>query len=588
MAIARRIAIVAASADMRSAHQLQWKLRQAGFPEAIILDEYSISHPDIAEHLWRIANDADTHLVLLSHAAEASSTMHAVFVSDARWQAEAPSRRSLYLLMLATEAGERVPKPLAGYERYDIAGSFEGAQWEALLRTLRGVSEVPSDQAQAIEEGAETLALEWELSEMETTGAHPAMPAPEPEAEPPAQAEPATPPTPSAPEIPDWFNEAMKDPSKPVVRGDAAPPLPPGEPAPGVPETPDAAPQQAPAAPPAAPAPAAPVAPQMPPPPAPGYGEQVGSLPSRRPTGAPQASASDSPAPATATKLEYATFTAYHPKEVPLRAWQPMLVFISIDTPAALARIDAAVTERFGARRERYRGAQATEPAALRRGVKLTIVPEIPGFRSNPAEMTITWDDDVQQHEFQIRAETAAPGTSVNGQITVYAGPIIRGVIPVSLYVEQPRERPGTPEEFASAAARAYRHVFVSYAHRDMAVVRSCEAAAQSLGDEYLRDVRILRSGQDFDERLLDKIRDADLFQLFWSPNAARSQWVRREWEFALSLLAARESFVRPVYWSKQPYDIPSELAPLHFQRLDLARLGWGRLRVLMYQALGG
>jgi hypothetical protein len=100
--------------------------------------------------------------------------------------------------------------------------------------------------------------------------------------------------------------------------------------------------------------------------------------------------------------------------------------------------------------------------------------------------------------------------------------------------------------------------------------------------------VRILRSGQDFDERLLDKIRDADLFQLFWSPNAARSQWVRREWEFALSLLAARESFVRPVYWSKQPYDIPSELAPLHFQRLDLARLGWGRLRVLMYQALGG
>src|SRR3954451_3088244 len=39
----------------------------------------------------------------------------------------------------------------------------------------------------------------------------------------------------------------------------------------------------------------------------------------------------------------------------------------------------------------------------------------------------------------------------------------------------------------------------------------------------------------------------ADVFQLFWSSNSMRSHYVRREWEYAMTL--GRDNFIRPTYW---------------------------------------
>jgi|GEM_PF-5071007 len=685
MPVSRRIVVIAASADTPSATRLQWKLRQAGFPQVSILDDFSSRQQDIAEHLWRIADAADTHIILLSPAALASSAMHALFLSVHAWQANDDSHRAIYVIQTGDTTDVAVPDVLAGYTRFTVPATWEGPQWDALLRTLHGgalaADHVPAaeesrgavrieaqpdsphwtepddkapdsgaqpdaagpaeaeisgthrafDPLASDEEPAErdnttsysdvppdwtTRGIEWDPPERGVdTGTLSPKPAADSDGEMGAAGEQASAAGATPFEWEEWDADAIMQGvpegsqmrgrntrPNPIVKGDKSPeepvpdapapaqPLPP-PPAPAV-SDPWAAPDYAPYPPAEAPSPSGPPAAPVPPypvpaapPPGAGSGSGLPERSAKRSTGAPRPAGS---APvAEPIHLEQARFTAYHPKEIPLRMWQPLLVFVSLDTPVALSRVDAAVTERFGARREQYRGARAAGPATLRRGAKLTIVPEIPGFRCNPAEMTITWDDDVQQHEFQIRAETAPPGASVNGQITIYHGPIIRGIIPVSLFVKSPRERAGAPEELASAIARAYRRVFVSYAHRDVSVVRSCEAAAQSLGDEYLRDVRVLRAGQDFDEQLLDRIRDADLFQLFWSANAAQSRWVRREWEFALSLLPERQSFLRPVYWSRQPYTIPPELSKLHFQRLDLARMGWGRARMLLYRMLG-
>ncbi len=67
-------------------------------------------------------------------------------------------------------------------------------------------------------------------------------------------------------------------------------------------------------------------------------------------------------------------------------------------------------------------------------------------------------------------------------------------------------------------------------------------------------------------------IREADVFQLFWSRNSMGSTNVRQEWEYALSL--HRPNFVRPTYWEfPMPRDPanglpPPALSALHFQRL--------------------
>lgn len=291
-------------------------------------------------------------------------------------------------------------------------------------------------------------------------------------------------------------------------------------------------------------------------------------------------------APALATPEEVA-FTAYHPREVDPRIWQEMLVYIAADTPRALASVAADAETRLASRKGAYRDATARANIPLRRGTVLTIVPDLPGFDVNPASLTVTWEEDAQRHEFRLRGAGARPGQAANGSVRVYAGPYLRGEVPISIFVQDPQARVKTPGGYISVFARAYHKIFASYSHSDTEVVGACEAATEALGDRYLRDVNLLRSGDAWNERLLSAIEDADIFQLFWSQKAATSPAVEREWRHALALAATRPGFIRPVYWTGKPYTIPTELSAIHFDRLDLARLGVGHSRSLVGRLLG-
>jgi len=120
--------------------------------------------------------------------------------------------------------------------------------------------------------------------------------------------------------------------------------------------------------------------------------------------------------------------------------------------------------------------------------------------------------------------------------------------------------------------AQPYRKIFPSYSHQDLDIVQQCARYAAVLGDRYLQDTVVLRAGELWNDRLMELIREADVFQLFWSRNSMNSPYVRQEWEFALAL--NRPYFVRPTYWEEPlPADRgrnlpPPNLAALHFQRL--------------------
>jgi hypothetical protein len=282
---------------------------------------------------------------------------------------------------------------------------------------------------------------------------------------------------------------------------------------------------------------------------------------------------------------EQVTFTAYHPREIEPREWQQMLLYIALDTPRTLAGVAADAEERLGNRKSDFRAAPAPTAAAIKRGTRLAIVPLLDGFTFNPPSLRVTWEEDMQRHDFRLRATSAALGRAANGSIQIYRGVLLLAEVPISVYVRHAGERADIPSTFASIVARAYRRIFASYSHGDTVVVRSCESAAEALGDRYLRDVTLLRSGQQWDERLLRAIGEADIFQLFWSEKAARSLAVEKEWRHALEL--ARREFIRPVYWTRQPYAIPPELASIHFDRLDLARLGLTGAKMLTFRLFG-
>ncbi len=125
--------------------------------------------------------------------------------------------------------------------------------------------------------------------------------------------------------------------------------------------------------------------------------------------------------------------------------------------------------------------------------------------------------------------------------------------------------------------ARLTRHraAFASYASEDrdavLARIQGIQKAAPYM--QIFVDVISLRSGEDWERRLLDIIPRMDVFYLFWCRHAKGSQWVEREWRCAYQ--AKGIDFIDPV--PLEPAAAappPAELARKHFSEPILAYLG--------------
>lgn len=74
-------------------------------------------------------------------------------------------------------------------------------------------------------------------------------------------------------------------------------------------------------------------------------------------------------------------------------------------------------------------------------------------------------------------------------------------------------------------------------------------------------DVESLRSGDKWEERLLEEVASKDIFYLFWSNNASQSRWVDWEWRRAYSKRGLDYIDPFPLDSTKPP----KELEPLQF-----------------------
>ena len=112
---------------------------------------------------------------------------------------------------------------------------------------------------------------------------------------------------------------------------------------------------------------------------------------------------------------------------------------------------------------------------------------------------------------------------------------------------------------------------FVSYANQDRsrvaAIIQGMKKARPDM--DVFFDVDSLRSGEDWQRALRAEIERRDILFLCWSLSAKQSEWVEREWRYALENKGL--SFIEPI-----PLDPPSvcpppkELASKHFNDRDL------------------
>jgi serine/threonine protein kinase len=270
-------------------------------------------------------------------------------------------------------------------------------------------------------------------------------------------------------------------------------------------------------------------------------------------------------------------FTVYRPHRIDPGRWYRLLAFAHKSEPFVddtlgpidpLEQVRTEAAARLGDSLDEYATTSDDSSQDLPRGSTLTFVPNVDGIEFNPDSRSFRWLEPVHQEEFHMRASPALDGRRARGTLAVYFGSILIAEVNLSIKVGGPQAEPSAGAEHA----KPFRRIFVSYSHRDLAVVEQVETFLSIVGDEFMQDIRDLRAGEVWQERIAEMIRSADIFQLYWSNNSMRSEFVQREWMYALSL--RRPYFIRPTFW-EQPLpalpelDLPPEaLRRLHFSYL--------------------
>lgn len=270
-------------------------------------------------------------------------------------------------------------------------------------------------------------------------------------------------------------------------------------------------------------------------------------------------------------------FTVYRPQALSPGVWASLLVFAHktelIREPGRapvdpVKEVEEIARAHFGDMP--VRRASEDSRSGVVRGAGLRVVTDLPGIRCEPEAAEFHWQEPVHRVVFQLLAGPELVGSVVRGAVRVWFGMLLLGE--VSLAISVTASAPGAGSPAVAESAPRYRKIFPSYSHDDRVIVEDFAEKARALGDQYLQDVLVLRSGERWQARLPELIEEADIFQLFWSSNSMRSQYCREEWEHALAL--RRPQFVRPLYWEDpMPQDPALELPPVALRELQFVKV---------------
>jgi serine/threonine protein kinase len=275
---------------------------------------------------------------------------------------------------------------------------------------------------------------------------------------------------------------------------------------------------------------------------------------------------------------ENVQFTVYRPNRIRPDEWYTLLAFAHMSEPAPgepnpIAEVKKQAQQILGDGGRDYRTitGDSSQAGGPREG-ELTIVPRMPGIEFSPPFSSFVWQEAVHRQEFRLRASQAANGKMIWGRLSVYLGSILLAEVGLSIKVDSGYAPVAKVLSHDVAQARAFKKIFASYSHKDRNIVEQFERISQAPGDQFVRGWMRLRAGETWGDELMQMIKDATIFQLFWSNNSMQSGFVRREWEYALSL--NRPNFIRPVYWEDPfPEDLQMGLPPESLRRLQFHRL---------------
>jgi cold shock CspA family protein len=283
----------------------------------------------------------------------------------------------------------------------------------------------------------------------------------------------------------------------------------------------------------------------------------------RQPAGLP--AAAETPAlrrPRAPAQLDEVQCTVFAPPTTMPGSTLLVQVFAHLPEEANDARAIATELD-VAARRRAYRSLEATVSV----GSRLEFELHMPALLIDDPVALLTWRGRTEAVQFVVSVPPETNVGSVIGTLSISRDGLPVGHVKFTLSVEAASG--AMVAEPQGIEARRYRLAFVSYASHDRDEVLRRVQMLPVAGVRYFQDVLDLEPGRLWSTRLEEAIRDADVFLLFWSSHAKKSEWVRREVDFALACqrkddLSPPE--IRPVIIEGPPVIPPwDDLAHLHF-----------------------
>lgn len=173
----------------------------------------------------------------------------------------------------------------------------------------------------------------------------------------------------------------------------------------------------------------------------------------------------------------------------------------------------------------------------IARGSMLTFKLTMPGLDVAETEESGDWDGEPLDIQFIV----SVPGdhTSGNrfGKVSVYENEKKIGTIAFRIEIlarSQEIAQPAVPALVTTPMTR-HESAFISYASEDKAEVYDFLRLLDGFGVTYHVDIFDIPAGERWEQKLYEFIDSDDLFLLFWSKAASRSEWVLKEAERANS-----------------------------------------------------
>jgi hypothetical protein len=266
----------------------------------------------------------------------------------------------------------------------------------------------------------------------------------------------------------------------------------------------------------------------------------------------------------TPPQPELVDVSAFAPKSA--RDGEEVLVQVFLHTvdKAKLVRARARAADETTARRD-----VTTLATQVCRGQLVTVILDAQGVSVDDPTQQIEWTGQPQACRFLLTLPESKHDSEHIVRIRVLVDSIPRGRLAFKIPTSA-GTRPASSKGELVGTATDFKRVFLSYASQDLAKVLQCAQVLKSAGLTYFQDLLELKPREKWEPRLFEEIDRCQLFLLFWSSHAAKSEWVIREAEYALAQQTksrpAEVPEIAPVILEGPPVPPPPEsLKHIHF-----------------------